>query len=119
MTGRTLEQAAQEYIAAGHSPGEAAKLAGHRYMPGNRPCTTIVMDKLTPETLGALIALYEHKVYVQSVIWNINAFDQWGVELGKVLSNKIYEKLTGGSDQQFDSSTEGLINLYRGLTDNN
>jgi glucose-6-phosphate isomerase len=114
MTGRTLEEATQEFSAGGHSPEKAAKLALHRVMPGNRPSTMIVMDKLTPETLGALIALYEHKVYVQSVVWNINAFDQWGVELGKVVSNRIYGRLTGGTGPVFDSSTEGLIDLYGG-----
>jgi len=118
MTGKTLDEATQELIAGGHSREEVAILAMHRYMSGNRPSNTIVMESLTPETLGALIALYEHKVFVQSVIWNINPFDQWGVELGKAVSNRIYDRLTGGTGISFDSSTEGLINLYKDLNKN-
>jgi glucose-6-phosphate isomerase len=87
-------------------------------MPGNRPSNLILMDRLTPETLGALIALYEHKVFVQSVIWNINAFDQWGVELGKVIGNRIYGRLTSdNSSDRFDAATEGAISLYRNRTE--
>jgi len=86
-------------------------------MPGNRPSNMIIVEHLTPETLGALIALYEHKVYVQSVIWDINAFDQWGVESGKTISNRIYDRLVRDeSDATFDASTEALIKLYRETT---
>jgi len=114
MVGREYETTRQEGLASGLSEAQAEKIARHRQMSGNRPSTTIVMDRLTPETLGALIALYEHKVYVQSVIWQINAFDQFGVELGKENGNRIYQRLTNNEvDDAFDSSTEGLIKLYK------
>ena len=85
----------------------------HKSMPGTRPSSTIMMQALTPNALGALIALYEHKVYCQSVIWNINAFDQWGVELGKKISSEIYASMKDSSKQsQFDSSTQQLMQRY-------
>src|SRR5579872_4330355 len=89
----------------------------HRTFEGNRPTNTIMMEKLTPETLGKLIALYEHKVFVQGTIWNINSFDQWGVELGKVLANRIIPELESGEepDLKHDSSTNTLIMRYRKL----
>ena len=97
--------------------GTAEWLVPHRTFEGNRPSTTILADRLTPETLGALVALYEHSVFTQSVIWNINAFDQWGVELGKVLAQRIVPEL--GSDEEpalaHDSSTNALIRRYREL----
>ncbi|MGZ3643013.1 MAG: glucose-6-phosphate isomerase [Ktedonobacteraceae bacterium] len=87
----------------------------HRTFEGNRPTNTILADRLTPETLGKLIALYEHKVFVQGTIWNINSFDQWGVELGKVLANRIIPELESASDLELahDSSTNTLIKRYR------
>ncbi|MEX1237824.1 MAG: glucose-6-phosphate isomerase, partial [Pseudomonadales bacterium] len=88
----------------------------HRAMPGNRPSNTILMDKLTPETLGALISLYEHKVFCQAMIWHINPFDQWGVELGKELGLAIHERLMAEAtdgEQKLDASTEQLIQYYR------
>ncbi|MEO8954693.1 MAG: glucose-6-phosphate isomerase [Ktedonobacteraceae bacterium] len=89
----------------------------HRTFEGNRPTNTIMMEKLTPDTLGKLIALYEHKVFVQGTIWNINSFDQWGVELGKVLANRIIPELESGEepDLKHDSSTNTLITRYRKL----
>ena len=85
-----------------------------RVMPGNRPSNTILMDRLTPQALGALIALYEHKVFCQAVIWHINPFDQWGVELGKELGKSIYEAITGKApDTAPDASTSHLIQDYR------
>ncbi len=117
MTGKTLEQAKNEFLKMGYSDAEAEALAPHKAMPGNRPSNTLVMDSLTPETLGALIALYEHKIYVQSVIWEINAFDQWGVELGKQLCRDIFNVIdTKNAANDFDASTQGLIDLYRGST---
>ena len=117
MVGKSLAQAQAELTAAGHSPAEIEALAVHLQMRGNRPSNLILMDRLTPETLGALIALYEHKVFVQSVIWNINAFDQWGVELGKLIGNRIYSRLTTDNNSgSFDVSTEAVINLYRRKT---
>ena len=101
-------------LAFGTAPAEAAALPPHRVFEGNRPTTSIVLDELNPRTLGALIALYEHKVYVQSVIWDINAFDQWGVELGKRLAGRILPELTAaGKVSGHDSSTNGLINLIK------
>ena len=86
----------------------------YRVFEGNRPTNSILVKKITPYTLGQLIALYEHKIFVQGVIWNIYSFDQWGVELGKVLANKILPEL--GSDaaiSSHDSSTNGLVNAYK------
>jgi glucose-6-phosphate isomerase len=96
-------------------PEAAARgLLPHRVFDGNRPTTSILLDQLTPRALGALIALYEHKVFVQSVIWNLNAFDQWGVELGKNLAGRILPELEGGAPVSgHDSSTNGLINHYK------
>ena len=87
----------------------------HRTFEGNRPSNTILAERLTPETLGKLIALYEHKVFTQGTIWDINSFDQWGVELGKVLANRIIPELESSQEPQLthDSSTNTLIRLYR------
>lgn len=113
MTGKSQALAEQEFQAMGYSEGEAKALAPHKVMPGNRPSSTLVIEQLTPKSLGALIALYEHKVYVQSVIWDINAFDQWGVELGKKLSNEIYDVVCGeGNRENMDASSLGLIDQY-------
>lgn len=100
--------------------GVAEELVPHKTFRGNHPTTTILADTLTPSVLGQLIALYEHKVFVQGAIWNIDSFDQWGVELGKVLAKKIEPLLTGsgseaGADEQLDSSTAALISTYRTL----
>jgi glucose-6-phosphate isomerase len=108
MLGRTLEEAKK---VAG--PGKEA-LAPHLSFPGNRPTTTIILDALTPQTLGALIALYEHKVLVQGSVWNINSFDQWGVELGKILGKVVEADITGAEAKpadppKHDSSTAALI----------
>ncbi|MEP7188665.1 MAG: glucose-6-phosphate isomerase [Roseiflexaceae bacterium] len=94
-------------------------LAPHRTFEGNRPTNTILADKLTPELLGKLVALYEHSVFTQGVIWNIDSFDQWGVELGKVLANRIIPELTGAGEPELghDSSTNTLIRRYRARRD--
>jgi glucose-6-phosphate isomerase len=92
--------------------GDAA-LGAHRSMSGNRPSTTILLDALTPRSLGTLLALYEHKTFCQGIIWQINSFDQWGVELGKVLAESIHPELEGGRRQKHDPSTDGLIELLR------
>ena len=89
-------------------------LIPHKVFEGNRPSTTILADKLTPRILGTLVALYEHAVFTQSVIWDINPFDQWGVELGKVLAQRILPELRGKTDLDHDSSTNQLIKLFRG-----
>ena len=82
---------------------------------GNKPSNTLLIGELSPFNLGCLIALYEHKVFVQSILWNINAFDQWGVELGKIISKDIYEKLTSTDEEsdELDSSTKNLIKLIK------
>ena len=96
---------------------DGINLAPHRETPGNRPSSLVSMDELTPATLGALIALYEHKTFVQSVVWDINAFDQWGVELGKQLASTILEEVSGGPSATHDPSTAALIKRYRVLRD--
>ena len=108
--GRTLGETKTEMAAAGVDSSEIDRLAPHRTFPGDRPSTTILYDRLDPETLGTLIALYEHKVFVESVLWNINAFDQWGVELGKQLARQITPALSDAARaDDFDPSTRGLI----------
>ena len=105
--GKTLEQVKSE--------GTAGWLAPHRVFQGNRPSNVILAERLTPATLGKLIALYEHAVYTQGVIWQINSFDQWGVELGKVLAQRIIPELESKTepDLHHDSSTNNLIRRYR------
>jgi len=90
-------------------------LVPHKTFAGNRPSTTLILPELTPHTLGQLIALYEHKIFVQGVIWDVDSFDQWGVELGKVLAKDIYHELAGGSAVERDSSTRELIEKYNKL----
>ncbi|HEY6708403.1 MAG TPA: glucose-6-phosphate isomerase, partial [Actinomycetota bacterium] len=97
--------------------GVAPDLAPHRTFPGNRPTSTILAPELSPSVLGQLTALYEHKVFTQGTIWDINSFDQWGVELGKVLATRIAAELApgAGDDLDHDSSTNTLIRRYRRL----
>lgn len=110
MLGKTTEAARAEGLAQGLSEEDAARLAPHRTFTGNRPSTAIVMDRLTPAALGALIALYEHKTFVEGVLWDINSFDQWGVELGKVLAKAILKDVeAGGPSADLDPSTAGLM----------
>jgi len=109
MRGKSAAQAQEEMRAFGMDPAEAAALAPHRSFPGNRPSNTILLEALTPAALGALVALYEHKVFVQGVIWGIDSFDQWGVELGKTLARDIEAELAGNALRQHDGSTSGLI----------
>jgi glucose-6-phosphate isomerase len=92
-------------------------LAPHRVFEGNRPSNTILLDRLSPESLGKLVALYEHSVFTQGVIWNINSFDQWGVELGKALAQRIIPELVSKQEPELghDSSTNTLIRRYRKL----
>ena len=115
MTGKTTEAAKAEGLAQGLSEDEAARLAPHRTFTGNRPSTAIVMDRLTPRTLGALLALYEHKTFVEGLIWDINSFDQWGVELGKVLAKAILKDVdAGGPSADLDPSTAALMTRLMG-----
>jgi len=113
MKGKTEAEARAELEAEGLSGAALEALLPHKCFPGNRPTNSILIDKLTPHNLGALIALYEHKIFVQGIIWNINSFDQWGVELGKQLAKAIQPELeVGGEVGAHDSSTNGLINHY-------
>ena len=115
MRGKTLAEAEAELTAVGMDPTRAAALAPHKVFSGNRPTNTIVLRQLDPYTLGMLIALYEHKVFVQGILWNVNSFDQWGVELGKQLASVILPELAKGSSGNHDGSTEGLIAYLRDL----
>jgi glucose-6-phosphate isomerase len=110
MLGKTEDEVRAELKQQNLTAEEIEALAPHKTFPGNRPSNTILMDTLAPKTLGALIALYEHKVFVQGAIWGINSFDQWGVELGKILAKNIHMELTGKAQPEtHDSSTNGLI----------
>ncbi|UZT77459.1 glucose-6-phosphate isomerase [Ectopseudomonas chengduensis] len=114
MQGKTREEAEAELRAKGLSEDEVQRLAPHKVIPGNRPSNILVMNRIAPFNLGALVALYEHKVFVQSAIWGINAFDQWGVELGKEMGKEVYQRLTGANgDPASDASTQGLIEHFR------
>ncbi|MEJ6789280.1 glucose-6-phosphate isomerase [Brevundimonas sp. BR2-1] len=110
MIGKTEAEARTELLAAGASAEEADRLAPHKTFPGDRPSTTILMDALTPEAVGALLALYEHKTFVEGVVWDINSFDQWGVELGKVLARAILKDVADGEPSPgLDPSTAELM----------
>jgi glucose-6-phosphate isomerase len=114
--GKTQKEVREEMLAAGDDPAKVDALVPHRTFPGNRPSTSILYSSLTPYNLGRLIALYEHKVFVQGVIWDVNSFDQWGVELGKVMANQLAPKLDEGADlSDLNSSTRGLIEKIRTL----
>ncbi len=112
MNGKTLDEVVGEL--SGKSQEEIAKIAPFKVFEGNRPTNSFLVKKITPRVLGSLIAMYEHKIFVQGVIWNIFSFDQWGVELGKQLANKIYPELQNDWPiESHDSSTNGLINQYK------
>lgn len=116
MNGKTFDEVVEELQKAGMSDEEIEFHAPYRVFDGNRPSNSILFKRLTPRTLGSLIALYEHKIFVQGVIWNIYSFDQWGVELGKVLAKKILPELTGDAEiSSHDGSTNGLINYFKRL----
>ncbi|NRB67527.1 MAG: glucose-6-phosphate isomerase [Vibrio sp.] len=112
--GKSEETVKAEFAKAGKSEEEAATLAPFKVFEGNRPTNSILVKQITPRTLGNLIAMYEHKIFVQGVIWNIFSFDQWGVELGKQLANQILPELADESEiSSHDSSTNGLINAFK------
>ena len=112
--GKTKEQVIEEFQKAGKAPAEYEKLVPFKIFDGDIPTNSILIKKITPKTLGKLIALYEHKIFVQGIIFNIFSFDQWGVELGKQLANKILPELSGEEKiTSHDSSTNGLINLWK------
>lgn len=109
MRGKTLAEAEADLRAGGVDEAKIPVLSRHKVFSGNRPSNTLIFDQLNPCTLGSLIALYEHKVFVQGKVWGLNSFDQWGVELGKALASSILSELDAGSPGQHDSSTTGLI----------
>ena len=114
MKGKTEKEAKVELEAAGLNQEVISSLLPHKVFSGNRPTNSIMVKELTPKVLGSLIAMYEHKIYVQSLIWNINAFDQWGVELGKQLAKEILPELKNDKEVLgHDGSTNGLINFYK------
>lgn len=114
MKGKTREQAKKELESQDLSDLELEALLPHKIFEGNKPSNSIFVKKLTPRVLGSLIAMYEHKIYTQSVIWNVNAFDQWGVELGKQLAKVILPELSNKNKvESHDSSTNGLIQFYK------
>jgi glucose-6-phosphate isomerase len=114
MNGKPEEEVENELIKQGKTDEEIAKLTPFKIFSGNRPTNSILIKKITPHSLGELIAMYEHKIFVQGVIWNIFSFDQWGVELGKQLANKILpELLHSDAISSHDASTNGLINAYK------
>ena len=113
MQGKTYDECYAD-LASENDEQRRSELAAHKTMPGNKPSNTLLFDQLDPETLGSLVALYEHKVFVQGVIWEVNSFDQWGVELGKQLGNEVLNGIQGNADaSQFDNSTLQLIKQFR------
>jgi len=113
MLGKTADEAMTEMLDSGMSNKQAKALLPYKVFPGNRPTNTFLFHTLNPKTLGTIITLYEHKIFVQGIIWNINSFDQWGVELGKVLATNILEEINQGCvSKPHDCSTKGLMNFY-------
>ncbi|MFA7428717.1 MAG: glucose-6-phosphate isomerase, partial [Rhodospirillaceae bacterium] len=114
--GKTEDEVRAELTAQGVSGEALESLVPHKIFPGNRPSNTILVKRVDPRTLGMLIALYEHKVFVQGVLWDVNSFDQWGVELGKQLAKRILPELSGdGPVTAHDASTNGLINAFKDM----
>jgi len=118
MLGKTREEVVVELKAQGLDKDQIKALAPHKVFPGNRPSNTLMYPKLTPEVLGSLVALYEHKVFVQGTVWNVNSYDQWGVELGKQLAKALLPKVEGSAKNEGnDASTKGLLAQYHALRD--
>jgi glucose-6-phosphate isomerase len=116
MLGKTKDEVVAELKAQGLDKAQIKALAPHKVFPGNRPSNTLMYPKLTPETLGSLVALYEHKVFVQGVVWDVDSFDQWGVELGKQLAKALLPKVQGTArNEGNDASTKGLLKHYHSL----
>ena len=116
MMGKTEDDARRELRASGYPEQKVQALLPHKVFPGNRPTNSILFRELTPRTLGSLIAMYEHKIFVQGIIWNINSFDQWGVELGKQLAKAVLPEMEGTAPvASHDPSTNGLINFWKHL----
>lgn len=114
MQGKTFDEAYAELESKNLDEEKRVQLARHKTMPGNKPSNTLLFEKIDPKRLGALVALYEHKVFVQGAIWGVNSYDQWGVELGKVMGNAILDKLENHDDAlSFDTSTNNLVERFR------
>ncbi|MEQ9303904.1 MAG: glucose-6-phosphate isomerase, partial [Marinoscillum sp.] len=114
MMGKSAEEVMEEFRSAGIDEAQIKLLSAYKVFEGNRPTNSILFNELTPHTLGSLIAMYEHKIFVQGIVWNIFSFDQWGVELGKQLAKKILPKLSNNDAvRDHDGSTSGLINAYK------
>jgi glucose-6-phosphate isomerase len=114
MQGKTFEECKTDLAAKSLDNATLESLATHKTMPGNKPSNTLLFNQVDPKTLGALVAMYEHKVFVQGVIWGVNTFDQWGVELGKELGNQVLDKLVNtDASLNFDASTNQLISKFR------
>jgi glucose-6-phosphate isomerase len=114
MQGKTFDECKADLASKGLDTAALESLATHKIMPGNKPSNTLLFKQVDPKTLGALVALYEHKVFVQGAIWGVNSFDQWGVELGKELGNQVLDKIVNTkAELNFDSSTNQLINKFR------
>jgi glucose-6-phosphate isomerase len=114
LRGKTPAEVAAELAAEGKTGATADALRPHKVFPGDRPTNFLLFDRLDPRALGMLVALYEHKVFVQGIVWNVNSFDQWGVELGKQLAKTILPELEGGAPKTHDASTAGLLRTIRG-----
>ncbi len=114
MWGKTAQEAARETVPTASKVIAPEVLAQHRTFPGNRPSITLVLDQLTPEALGALVALYEHRTFVSGALWGINSFDQWGVELGKAMCKDLLPRLESGDTRGLDAATAGLLQRLKG-----
>jgi len=118
MRGKTPDEARAELAAAELTGAELERLVAAKSFEGNRPSSSILVKRLTPESLGALIALYEHKIFTQGIVWDVNSFDQMGVELGKQLAKAIEPELTGNAPvSSHDASTNGLIGAFKAWRD--
>ncbi len=119
MKGRTANEAEKSLRDQGMTEPQIEKLLPFIVFEGNKPTNSIMYQKLTPKTLGSLLAMYEHKIFVQGIIWNVNSYDQWGVELGKVLAGGILPELKSeGAVTGHDASTNALINRYKAMVEN-
>ena len=113
MNGKTFFEVETELESSGLSKEEISKLAPFKVFEGNKPTNTILIDKLTPSSLGALIAMYEHKIFVQGIVWNIFSYDQWGVELGKQLAKNTLKDIQNSDISNHDSSTMTLLQKFK------
>ena len=110
--GLEKEKVIETLTKAGYSQEDIKMLTPHKIFDGNKPTNSILIKELTPKSLGSLIAMYEHKIFVQGIVWQVNSFDQWGVELGKVLAKVILPELNSDVKNKHDNSTTGLINKF-------